>query len=226
MNGRTFLLLGGLFAMPLVAGPCLADGPLFVPLPYVLKVKAIVDGAQLTGVDLSYSIKVKSLDGTEFQPVDAPGGAFGKVTPSRFQYNIPTYGAHDQPGGAKDGQKACIEIYHGATRLTVTYPGRGSCPGRERRDHGIEPRRRRRLRDQRTAQRRLALLCCRRGNHALGPGPLNGRPPGSPSGPGEMSPTHGGQGGLFRPPAVRLQYPRITLSRGHESHSTDRHANL
>lgn len=128
MNGRTFLLLGGLFAMPLVAGPCLADGPLFVPLPYVLKVKAIVDGAQLTGVDLSYSIKVKSLDGTEFQPVDAPGGAFGKVTPSRFQYNIPTYGAHDQPGGAKDGQKACIEIYHGATRLTVTYPGRGSCP--------------------------------------------------------------------------------------------------
>ncbi|MGD0230726.1 MAG: hypothetical protein ABSC19_10265 [Syntrophorhabdales bacterium] len=128
MNGRSFLLLGSLLALPLVSGPCLAAGPLFVPLPYVLKAKAVVDGAQLTGVDPAYSIKVKSIDGTEFQPVDAQGSAFGKVTPSRFQYNIPTYGAHDQPGGAKAGQKACVEVYHGATRLNVTYPDRGSCP--------------------------------------------------------------------------------------------------
>jgi hypothetical protein len=124
MNARIFLLFGGFLAL---SGPCLAQGPLFVPLPYVLKVRAIVDGAQLTGVDRSYSIRVKSIDGTEFQPVDAQGGAFGGVTPSRFQYNIPTYNSHDQPGGAQNGQKACIEIYRDATRLDVTYPGRGSC---------------------------------------------------------------------------------------------------
>ena len=128
MNGRSFLLLGSLLALPVLSGPCLADGPLLVPLPYVLKARVIVDGAQLSGVDRSYSIKVKSVDGTEFQPVDTQGSAFGKVTPSRFQYNIPTYGAQTQPGGAKGDQKACVEIYRGATRLNVTYPDRGSCP--------------------------------------------------------------------------------------------------
>jgi hypothetical protein len=128
MKARSFLLLGSLLALPLVSGPSLAGGPLLVPLPYVLKANVIVDGAQLTGVDKSYSIKVKSIDGKEFQPVDAAGQTYGGVTPSRFQYNIPTYNPHDQPGGAKADQKACVEIYHGAVRLDVTYPGRGSCP--------------------------------------------------------------------------------------------------
>ena len=128
MNARSFLLLGSLLALTALSGPCLAQGPMLVPLPYVLKASAIVDGAQLTGVDRSYSIKVESIDGTEFQPVDAQGGAFGSVTPSRFQYNVPTYDARTQPGGAKADQKACIEIYRDSTRLDVTYPGRGSCP--------------------------------------------------------------------------------------------------
>jgi len=128
MKARSYLLLGSLLVLTALSGPCLAQGPMLVPLPYVLKASAIVDGAQLTGVDKSYSIKVKSIDGTEFRPVDAQGGAFGGVTPSRFQYNIPTYDARTQPGGAKADQKACVEIYHDAARLDVTYPGRGSCP--------------------------------------------------------------------------------------------------
>jgi hypothetical protein len=99
-----------------------------VPLPYVLKARVIIDGSELTGADKSCSIRVKSVDGAEFQPVDKPGQTYGGVVPSRFQYNIPTYDATTQPAGAKAGQKACIEIYHGATRLNVTYPGRGSCP--------------------------------------------------------------------------------------------------
>ena len=98
-----------------------------IPVAVGFRAYLTVNGSQVASG--SYQAKITNTSGTEFTDSNS-NPAESNLASGRFLFSIPMYEGTEQPGGAHAGATACIQMWQGATQLTISYPAQGSCPAR------------------------------------------------------------------------------------------------
>jgi len=100
-----------------------------IPLPYRIGGTVTIDGIQITQSTADgLVIKVTKPDGTDYTDAvgNHPEDSNGLNDSDFYIIDIPIYDATEQPGGAKTGDTATINVYLNGKKLIVTSPANGS----------------------------------------------------------------------------------------------------